>query len=108
MDFFYDLPQMTQVYLLLAWGAFCVLVVFFWFFRIALKAQRKREREWKEGISINITIEDVSDSSDNPPAVPEEKQPVAPKEPVHYTWKNYLRLIIFLLAMGSIIYQLFF
>lgn len=36
------------------------------------------------------------------------KKSPAPKEPVHYTWKNYLRLIIFLFAMGSIIYQLFF
>lgn len=31
-----------------------------------------------------------------------------PKEPVHYTWKNYLMLIIFILVFGNLIYQLFF
>lgn len=109
MDFFYDLPQMTQVYVLIAWGIFCVLAVFFWVFRIAVKAQREREREWKEGITINITIEDASDSSDSPTVVPkEQQQPEAPKVPRHYTWKNYLMLLLFILVYGFLIYQLFF
>lgn len=109
MDFFYDLPQMTQVYVLIAWGIFCVLAVFFWAFRIALKAQREREREWEEDVTINITIEDASDSSHSPTTVPEkQQQPVTPKVPRDYTWKNYLMLLLFILVFGSLIYQLFF
>lgn len=107
MDFFYDLPPMTQAYILIAWGILCVLAVFFWAFHIAVKAHKEREREWKEGVTINITIEDASDSSDNPTTVPEEKQPASPKVSHHYIWKNYLRLCIFLLSIGYIIYQLF-
>ena len=36
-----------------------------------------------------------------------KKQPAAPKEPIHYTWKGYLRLCIFFLSIGYIIYMLF-
>lgn len=109
MDFFYDLPQMTQVYVLIAWGIFCVLAVFFWVFRIAVKAHREREREWKKGVTINITIEDASDSSDSPTVVPkEQQQPEAPKVPRHYTWKGCLSLFIILFSIGYLIYELFF
>lgn len=37
-----------------------------------------------------------------------KKQPEAPKVPRHYTWKNYLMLLLFILVYGFLIYQLFF
>ena len=107
MDFFYDLPLKTQAYICIAWGIMCLLVVFFWTFHIALKAQRKREREWKEGVTINITIKDSSASPDVPEEKEEQQQPVH-KEPHHYTWKNYLMLFLYILIFGILIYQLFF
>ena len=107
MDFFYDLPPMTQAYILIAWGILCVLAVFFWAFHIAVKAHKEREREWKEGVTINITIEDASDSSDNPTTVPEEKQPAAPKKPLHFTWKSYVMISLYILVFGYLISLLF-
>ena len=41
------------------------------------------------------------------PSTVEQQQP-APKEPHHYTWKNYLMLFLFIFVFGSLIYQLFF
>lgn len=37
-----------------------------------------------------------------------KKQPEAPKVHRHYTWKNYLMLLLFILVYGFLIYQLFF
>jgi hypothetical protein len=59
MGSFYDLPPKIQVFLYVGGIIVGILALLFWAFRIALKAQRKRESERKKGVTINITIKDV-------------------------------------------------